>query len=505
MAPSPDRRTFLASSALGAGSLAFLNDLPAVAAADAKINPNLVKLEPEIEPLVRLLEETPRQKVLEEVGARAKKGTPYRDVLAALLLAGVRNLEPRPSVGFKFHAVLVVNSAHLASLAGPDHERWLPIFWAIDNFKSAQAQNIKERDGWRMKPVDESKVPPASKARAAFIAAMDQWDEGAADAAVAALARSAGTNELFDLFARYGCRDFRSIGHKAIFVAQAFRTLNTIGRQHAEPVLRSLAYALLNHDGTNPAKSDEAADRPGRRNAELARKFGDGWLGGKADPDASREVLDASRTASDAELSDMVVSLIGKGVSPQSIWDGLFLAGGELLMRQPGIVALHSLTSLNALHFNYEHAGDDETRKLQLLQGAAFVTLFREAMKEPRRGTVGSARIDELAPAEQGETPGVEEVFATLSKDRTAAARMALSAIGSNPQRARDLVDAGRLLIFLKGTDSHDYKFSSAVLEDYAHIAPKWRDRFLAASLFWMKGSGNPDAPVVKRTRAALA
>jgi hypothetical protein len=99
----------------------------------------------------------------------------------------------------------------------------------------------------------------------------------------------------------------------------------------------------------------------------------------------------------------------------------------------------------------------------------------------------------------------VEEVFATLSKDRTAAARMALSAIGSNPQRARDLVDAGRLLIFLKGTDSHDYKFSSAVLEDYAHIAPKWRDRFLAASLFWMKGSGNPDAPVVKRTRAALA
>jgi hypothetical protein len=34
-------------------------------------------------------------------------------VLAALLLAGVRNIQPRP-VGFKFHAVLVVNSAHLA-------------------------------------------------------------------------------------------------------------------------------------------------------------------------------------------------------------------------------------------------------------------------------------------------------------------------------------------------------------------------------------------------------
>ncbi len=36
-------------------------------------------------------------------------------------------------------------------------------------------------------------------------------------------------------------------------------------------------------------------------------------------------------------------------------------------------------------------------------------------------------------------------------------------------------------------------------------LSPEWRDRFLAGSLFWLKGSGAPDAPVVKRTRAALA
>src|SRR5690349_17819290 len=143
MAASPDRRSFLhTSAALGAGSLAFLDRLPAVSAADAKLSPDLVKIDPEVEPLVRLLEDTPREKVLDEVGARVKKGTSYQEVLAALLLAGVRNVQPRP-VGFKFHAVLVVNSAHLASLAGPDRERCLPIFWAIDNFKGAQAQNIK--------------------------------------------------------------------------------------------------------------------------------------------------------------------------------------------------------------------------------------------------------------------------------------------------------------------------------------------------------------------------
>jgi hypothetical protein len=74
-----------------------------------------------------------------------------------------------------------------------------------------------------------------------------------------------------------------------------------------------------------------------------------------------------------------------------------------------------------------------------------------------------------------------------------------------NPAGQKGLMDEGRRLVFLKGRDSHDYKFSSAVLEDAAYIAPAWRDRFLAASLFWMKGAGAPDSPLVKRTHAALA
>src|SRR5207248_1353946 len=118
-----DRRSFLQTSALGLGGLAFLDALPAVTADDAKPDPKLVKLDAEIEPLVRLIEETAKQVLLELIANRVKKGLPYRDVLAALQLAGVRNVAPRPSVGFKFHAVLVVNSAHLASLAGPDKER----------------------------------------------------------------------------------------------------------------------------------------------------------------------------------------------------------------------------------------------------------------------------------------------------------------------------------------------------------------------------------------------
>jgi hypothetical protein len=504
MAASPDRREFLSASALGAGSFAFLKNLPAVSAADAKPDPDLVRLDSGIEPLVRVLEDTPRDKLLEEMGSRVKKGLAYRDVVAALLLAGVRNIQPRP-VGFKFHAVLVVNSAHQAALAGPDKERWLPLFWALDSFKSSQAQNQnpKESNGWRMKAVDESKVPAPSKAREAFTTAMDNWDVEAADRAVAGLARSATPGEAFEVFAVYGSRDFRDIGHKAIFVANSFRALQTIGWQHAEPVLRSLAYALLQYDGKNPAKEDLEADRPGRKNAERVHDRGRLLVGSKQRPEIAGEIVKSLRTASADELSTEVAKLLDGGDSPRFIWDGLFLGAGELLMRQPGIVGLHTLTTLNALHYASQSTGDAGTSKLCLLQAAAFLTMFREAMKS--RGKLGDAKIDELQPSEDNHESNPESIFAELSKDKTQAARRALSFLNGNPAGAKELTDEARRLIFLKGTDAHDYKFSVAVMEDAMSLSPAVRNRFLAASLFWLKGSGSADSPLVKRTRAALA
>jgi len=496
-----DRRSFLQSSALGLGSLAALNGLPAVAAEDAKVNPDLVRLNPDIEPLVRLLEETPREKLLEEVASRVKKGLAYRDVLTALLLAGVRNIQPRPSVGFKFHAVMVIHSAHLASLAGPDKERWLPIFWSLDQFKSSQAQNAKE-SGWRMKGVDEPNVPPARRAKETFVGAMTNWDEAKADVAAAALARFRTANEAFDLFARFGCRDFRDIGHKAIFVANAFRTLQVIGWQHAEPVLRSLAFALLKHDEKGMPTGTAAADRVGVRNLDTARKLPPTWMDGKTDADATRDLLGTLRQANDAEASDKAVSLLANDVSPQSVWDGVFLGAAELLMRQPGIVGLHTLTTANALHYSYLATGNEETRKLLLLQAVSFLPLFRGAMEA--RGKVPEIRIDKLEAAE-GKPATPDEVYATLSKDKAAAAKLSLGFLNSQPNGGQALIDAGRVLVFTKGTDSHDYKFSAAVMEDYPWVSPEWRNRFLAASLFWLKGSAGPDSPLVKRTRAALS
>ncbi len=508
-----DRRRFLHTAAggsalLGLGSqMAFLRGVPAVADEQASLDPSTVRLDPHVEPLVRLLEETPRERLLEAVAARIHEGLNYRDLLAALLLAGVRNVQPRPSVGFKFHAVLVVNSAHIASLASPASERWLPIFWSLDYFKSAQAQDEREGD-WTMAAVDESAVPPAHKAAAAFRDAMDRWDEAAADAAVAALARSAGSHEVFEIFYRYGARDFRSIGHKAIFVANAERTLATIGWHHAEPVLRSLAYALLMHEGRNPAEHDLAPDRPWRENLERAARIRNDWQHATADREAdaaaTAELLDTLRTGTVDEACDLAVEVLNRGVNPQTVWDAAFAGAGEVILRQPGIVALHAMTSANALFYAYQTSGNDMTRRLMLLQGVAFVPLFLDAARA--RGRVADRQIEAVAEAvdPQDTAPELDDVFAEVNRDRHRAAAMALHYVKAGG-RAEEVIDAARRLVFLKGRNSHDYKFSSAVLEDYYNITPAWRDPYLAAGFMYFRGSEESDNALVERTRAALS
>ena len=131
MLSRPSRRDVLKGTALAcAAEFGFLGQLPRLSADDVQ-NPAraMARVSDDIEPLVRLIEDTPRERLLQVAGERVRGGTSYQQLLSAVMLAGVRGIKPRP-VGFQFHAVLVVNSAHLAAQGARDQDRWLPLFWA---------------------------------------------------------------------------------------------------------------------------------------------------------------------------------------------------------------------------------------------------------------------------------------------------------------------------------------------------------------------------------------
>ncbi len=490
------RRRFLSNSSKGlmAGAISpslFHSIVPA-SAAEATVDPSMVRFRPEIEPVVRWIEETPSDNVIGRAVQELKNGLPYRELLAALLLAGIRNIQPRP-VGFKFHAVLVINSAHQLSLDAPQKDRLFPLLWALDDFKSSQRRDEKEGDWW-LGPPNEPKIPKPSEARSLFHKSMENWDVEGADAAITGLCRCAGAAELAEALWPYGARNYRNIGHHIIFNAQSFRVLQTVGFQHAEPVLRSLIYGIL------AGKQGEASSEPFESNRELAKSFPPDWEVGRRDPEVSASLLAILRTANERDAAKEVKKLLDTGIAPESLWDGVLLFASELLMNHPGILALHAWTSCNSLHFAFRESANPTTRSLMILQAASWMTKYRDDIRGYSLENL--KRIDRFEPGE--EAPPLESIFEQLGTDRFQAAQgvLAYAQKGGSPDA---FMDIGRRLVFEKGTNAHDYKFSAAAFEEFPHVDPKWRPHVMAASLFNLRASTEKDSPLSNGIREALA
>jgi len=489
------RRDFLQASAvlgLGAGlgpeARAITPRTPEMA-----VNPNAVRLRPEIEPVVRWIEETPRDRILEVAITKLKGGLSYNELMAGLFLAGIRNIKPRP-VGFKFHAVMVIHSAHLLGQAAAVDERLVPMLWALDTFKASQATDVKEGD-WTLGPVDEARLPKAWNAKAEFEMAMDAWDADAADTAIVAFSRHHGAAEVMETFWKYAIRDQRNIGHKAIYTAQCWRTLQAIGWQNAEPVLRSLAFALLDRQG---AKGTDVVG-PYVENAAFAKDIPQEWIAGTGN-DSSASLLDALRSAAPGAIGGELVKSLKAASGPEPLWDGILKAANELLLRKPGIVALHAVTSINALHYIFGAAADETTRKTALLQAASWCTMFRDAIGEAPR-----LRIDALEPADVPKAPdeALADIFATIGKSRDEAARKTLAFLGSGGTDEA-VFAAARRMIFLKGRDSHDFKFGAAAWEESLLAStPQTRSILTAAMMGNLPASTTADSPLMIRARVA--
>ena len=503
------RRRFLGSLAgaglLGsAGGLEALARLNPVSAAETLVTPEMVRFTPEIEAVVRLIEGTPREKCVEVMANALRKGMTYRQFLAGLFLAGIRNVSPQPP-GFKFHCVFVIHSCNYLSRMGPPEARYLPLFYALDDFKNSQEQDVEQGD-FVLGPV-KGKLPTGQAAWAEFHAAMRDWDEPRADRAITALVRQKDPEEVFEGLWEYGARDYRNIGHKIIFVAHAQRTLQAIGWEHAEPTMRSLVLGLLDFGKDEVVNKYAFEDQGYIANAKLAgdalgRLPGD-WAAMKGDAAVVEDLLAPLREGKTEEACRLAVEFLEAGTCKAgAVWDAAHLAGGELMMRQPGIAGLHTLTSGNSMQYAFLSSRNPETRLLMLLQGLAWMCQFRNFM-DPRRDR--DIRITEVEPAKIPRSPekATEEILNEISTDRAVAAAKAF-AFDRRFGRADELFDGARRLVFTKCTEHHQYKWPAAIFEDYQLVSPEWRPHMAATAMYYLRGTGHPDSSVIERALEEL-
>jgi hypothetical protein len=508
------RRRFLqtvaGAASLGLPNLPLLGEL---AVFGGEPPPATMRFGPDLEPVVRLIEDTPRDKCVAVFLDQLRRGLPYRRFLAAVFFAAVRRHRSHHDV-YKIHAV------HRVSLDARPEERLLPLFWSLYGYK-------KHQEDYPRPLLTELKgsLPAPGKARAELADAMKCFDVDGAERAVVTLARNQGARQTMEQLWVYGLRSLGAGGHAAILIANCFRSLETIGWQEAEPALRFVVQDLYLLGAEKPDHYwPSNTDRANRHLDKLPAN----WAANKADPAAARELSLLLREGKADSACELAVKQLLHGVGAQAMWDAVHLATAELMVRHKsgwGLASrpLHANTSTNALHFAFRTCMNPRTRLLALLQAVAWAA----GRTDSDRADLRDLKIAELPVAQVAEKAedAVAEVFALLPSRTYRWDAEAKQAVLGYGERAKADEACGKAFVLAKdrpdlvplfvqtahswlcrkaNDDAHEYKFLAAILEDAACVSPAWQPHLLAASVHYFHGTQTPDNQVMQHVQEAL-
>jgi hypothetical protein len=478
--------------------------------------PDTVRFGPGIEPIVRLIEETPRADCVRVLIEQLQKGLPYRRLLAGVFFAGIRRLN-------SYHDVYKIQPVHQFCTQLRPEERLLPLFWAVDGFKTRQ-------EDWPNKPLTEltGPLPATAEAAAELAGALETADLETVERALIVLARNRGFDQAREQLYLYGCRNGGAGGHGAIAVASCFRALDAIGWEHAEPVLR---IALRDVSALGGKGKPDLYFQPNLARADRdGEKLPHGWNAGEANRPATLELFGLLREGKTNEACDLAVQQLLAGVGAHAIWDAVHLTTAELMVRHEsgwGLASrpLHSNTSTEALRHASRASKSLRTQLLALLQAVTWAADKTSA--ELQAKTLRDIQILQLPraglPAKSDEA--LADIFAQVPprhyhwdaekreavttygqrSDADEACRKIFTLTHERPEARPLYVQAALSWMCRKASsDPHEYKFLAAILEEAETASPEWQPHLLAASIHFLHGNQSADYPAVQQAREAL-
>jgi hypothetical protein len=507
-----NRRRFLTTTTAIAGAplltdLGFLAPLSCAIAADTQFDPKEVRLTSSTGQLVKLIQSTPRDKCVAVFIDHLRAGLSYQDFLSALFLATIGHGDP--------HQVAGVYSAHRVSTEARPEERLLPLFWALDRLtRGFEEQPPRPQAALRQ-------LPKAAEAATTFQDAMVKLDSDAAERAIVVLARTQGPRYAMSLLWQYCSRRAQgTLGHHPIAAANTWRTLDALGWQHAEPVLRYLTRYF----------AGDMADRTYVPNQDRVQKalpvLQADWTANESNHGATVELYNVLRRGETDASCDLVCAQLATGkVQAGAVWDAIHLVAADLLFRYKtggsliGGYLIHAVTSTNALRFGFDCAGDNCARLLMLLQGVGvlgdlFVATGRKegqlrelSLLDIEAGDVGTAKsrvadIFAMLPKKENVYPPNESNDERAASDE--ACRMIFAQL-QDPTYILEFKRTARSLLCVKATDDpHDLKYPVAAFEDADLVSSRWLPYLLAASVHALHGPASADSAVLVKARAAL-
>jgi hypothetical protein len=283
-----------------------------------------------LEPLVRLMQETPVDKLLPALAAKLKSGVELRRLVAAGALANARTFGGEDYVGF--HTMMALApSLHMAREL-PESLQPLPVFKVLYR----NTNRIQEKGGRKEEVLHAVKSAPLAEGRAGAASVRDAVHRQAVDEAerlFATIAQAGPSDALNDLL--YTVQDHTEV-HRVVLPYRAWDLLDLIGQEHAQTLLRqSVRYCVKAESWPHTGVYDQPAtllpklleehkllDRsPGIRSAE------DSWI------DQLSQTVFKSTPEQAAEAA---AAALAEGFSSAAVGEAVSLAANQLILRDMG-------------------------------------------------------------------------------------------------------------------------------------------------------------------------
>ncbi len=282
-----------------------------------------------LESLVRLMQDTPADKLLPVLAEKLRSGTEIRTLVAAGALSNARTFGGEDYVGY--HTLMALAPAWYMSQEMTGAERALPVLKVLYR-NTHQIQNHGGCQSEVMHEVAPAALPAGKSAGDALQEAMRRKDKTAAEQMFAGLV-SGNTDDAFNALLHM-VQDHTEV-HRVVLPYRAWDLLGIVGKEHAHALLRQSVRYCVNAESRGYGGGNEARDllpkmldeyklhdrKPGER------RMDDAWVGQFSETIFKSTALQAAA---------VVAAALADGVSPADIGEALTLTANQLVLRDMG-------------------------------------------------------------------------------------------------------------------------------------------------------------------------
>jgi hypothetical protein len=279
------------------------------------------------EPLVRLMQDTPVERLLPTLVQKLSEGVTLDSLVAAAALANARTFGGDDYVGYHTLMALAPAWRMAGQLSGP--RQALPVLKVLYR----NTHRIGEHGGRSsevLRPIAAAELPAGEPPQNVLREAVRSRDLNRAEQTFAAIAAH-GPHEAFDELL-YTVQDDTQV-HRTVLPYRAWELLSLVGQEHAHTMLRqAVRYCVHEQPRGEPSK---VLARVMEEHKLLDRQPQD-----RAADDAWIDSLSQTIFSSTPEqAADAGAAALAEGFSPAAVGEALALASNQLVLRDTGRTA----------------------------------------------------------------------------------------------------------------------------------------------------------------------